>query len=144
VRPYSTTNVPRTDDPGGCTRIRTRQRRLVVTFIDAKKEIRRERALVCAAVIDRVPDNDVALVIEMDTSDRGKSSKRMEELARLKALKANVLSSEGGLGGIGDEGKGLYTFVDTFHPFIHSLPLPITGRILNVDPSVVQPSSTSI
>ena len=96
-----------------------------------RKEIREERALVEAAVAEEVPDNEDALVIDTDASHDKKSKKqqRKEELVRLKALKANTLrrklemiSSEGGLGGIGDEGKGLYNFVDTFHPLIRSLP----------------------
>jgi protein KRI1 len=96
-----------------------------------RKEIRRERTLVEAAVAEEVPDNEDALVVEKDTSNKKKSKKqqRKEELTRLKALEANALrrklemvSSEGGLGGIGHEGKGLYDFVDAFRPFIFSLP----------------------
>ena len=95
-----------------------------------RKEIRRERALVEAAVAEEVPDNEDALVIDNDASNDKKSKKqlRKEERARLKALNANALrrklemvSSEGGLGAMGDEGKGLYNFLDVFHPFIRSL-----------------------
>lgn len=76
-----------------------------------REEIRRERALVEAAVAGKDED---ALAIEIDTSDKKKSKRqqRKEELARLKALKAKELrrklemvSSEGGLGGMGDEGE---------------------------------------
>ncbi|KAF8554912.1 hypothetical protein OG21DRAFT_1508303 [Imleria badia] len=76
-----------------------------------REEIRRERALVEAAVAEEDRDNGT-LVVEKDTSNKKKSKKqqRKEELARLKALKANELrrklemvSSEGGLGSVGDE-----------------------------------------
>ncbi|KAG8221253.1 KRI1-like family-domain-containing protein [Butyriboletus roseoflavus] len=75
-------------------------------LLEARRaEIRRERALVEAAVAEQYPDDE-------DTSNQKKSKKqqRKEELVRLKALKANELrrklekvSSEGGLGGISDE-----------------------------------------
>ncbi|KAN0081344.1 KRI1-like family C-terminal domain containing protein [Tylopilus felleus] len=76
-----------------------------------REEIRKERALVEAAVAEEDRDND-ALVVESDTSNEKKSQKqqRKEELARLKALKARELrrklemvSSEGGLGDEDDE-----------------------------------------
>lgn len=77
-------------------------------LLDARRaEIRRERALVEAAVAEEPPDDE-------DTTGKKKSKKqqRKEELARLKALKANELrrklekvSSEGGLGGVNDEGE---------------------------------------
>lgn len=88
-----------------------------------REEIRKERALVEAAVAEEDPDHD-ALVVEKDTfNKRSKKQQRKEELARLRALKANELrrklemvSSEGGLGGIGDEGN----FVDILTSFISS------------------------
>lgn len=76
-----------------------------------REEIRKERALVETAVAQEVGDG---LAIGENTSDKKKSKKqqRKEELARLRALEANELrrklemvSSEGGLGGVGDEGK---------------------------------------
>lgn len=74
-----------------------------------REEIRRERALVEAAVAEEYLDHE-------DTSNEKQSKKkqRKEERARLKALKASELrrklekvSSEGGLGSIGDEGESL-------------------------------------
>ena len=66
-----------------------------------------------AAVAVEDPNNN-ALLVEEDISIKKKSKKqqRKEELGRLKALKANELrrklemvSSEGGLDGIDDEGN---------------------------------------
>jgi protein KRI1 len=66
-----------------------------------------------AAVAAERPDDEHALLTgnEISSEKKSKKQQRKEELARMKSLKAKELrrklemvSSEGGLGGIGDEG----------------------------------------
>ncbi|KAG9312147.1 KRI1-like family-domain-containing protein [Chiua virens] len=93
------------------TRKKQRQESEKQGLLEARREeIRKERELVEAVVAEEGTTNGDTLMIENDTSKKSRKQQKKEELARMKALKAKELrrklemvSSEGGLAGMGDE-----------------------------------------